>query len=155
MTNAEADIRLLTPADANVLAHCADGVFDDPLIPGRLREFLNDPRHHLAVAVADGVVVGFVSAVHYVHPDKPRPELWINEIGVAPPFQQRGIGRALLTTVLNHARALGCIEAWVLTDRSNAAAMALYAACGGDRPRDQVMIEFDLDETAAARHHTR
>jgi len=27
----------------------------------------------LAVAVEDGRVVGFVSAVHYVHPDKPRP----------------------------------------------------------------------------------
>ena len=26
-------------------------------------------------------IVGFASAVHYVHPDKP-PELWINEMGV-------------------------------------------------------------------------
>ena len=56
-------------------------------------EFLADSRHHLAVAVDEGRVVGMASAVHYVHPDKP-PELWINEVGVAPTHRGLGIGRA-------------------------------------------------------------
>jgi hypothetical protein len=34
----------------------------------------------------------------------------------------------------------------VLTDRSNEAAMALYAAAGGETPSDHVMFTFDLDE---------
>jgi aminoglycoside 6'-N-acetyltransferase I len=143
------EIKLLGPQDAGVLANVAPDVFDDPIDVGRANEFLADPRHHLAVAVEDGLVVGFVSAVHYVHPDKPRPELWINEIGVAATHQRRGLGTRLLRAVFAAAQDLGCAEAWVLTDRSNAAAMRLYAAAGNtETPTDHVMFTFRLDGAA-------
>jgi len=57
------DIKFLGPQDAGVLANIAPDVFDDPIDAGRADEFLAGPRHHLAVAVDDGQVVGFVSAV--------------------------------------------------------------------------------------------
>jgi ribosomal protein S18 acetylase RimI-like enzyme len=144
------EIRLLGPQDAGVLANLAPEVFDDPIEMPRAEEFLADSRHHLAVAVEDGVVVGFVSAVHYVHPDKPRPELWINEVGVAATHQGRGLGTRLLRTVFEEARRVGCAEAWVLTDRANTAAMRLYAAAGRTRaPTDHVMFTFELDAAPA------
>jgi aminoglycoside 6'-N-acetyltransferase I len=140
------EIRILSRGDEAVLDHVADDVFDDPIDAAASREFLNDERHRLAVAIDDGVVVGFVSAVLYVHPDKTRPELWINEVGVAETHQRRGIGRSLLDAILEHARTLDCGEAWVLTERSNTAAMGLYAAAGGQiAPRDSVMFTFFLD----------
>ena len=111
------EIKLLGRHDAGALAHIAPDVFDDPIDVGRANEFLADPRHHLAVAIEDGLVVGFVSAVHYAHPDKPRPELWINEIGVAATHRGRGLGTRLLHAVFAVARGLGCGEAWVMTDR--------------------------------------
>ena len=87
----------------------------------------------------------FASGVHYVHPDKPS-EMWINEVGVAPSHQGRGIGKAIMRTLLQHAKDLGCREAWVLTDRSNPAAMGLYASTGGEEAvRHQVMFTFFLD----------
>ena len=101
-------------------------MFDDDLQPTLVSEFLRDDRHHLAVAIDNGQLVGFASGVHYVHPDKPS-ELWINEVGVAPSHQGRGIGKAVMRTLLEHARRLGCREAWVLTDRKNDAARHLYA----------------------------
>jgi GNAT superfamily N-acetyltransferase len=102
------------------------------------------------VAVADGRVVGFASAVHYVHPDKPRPELWINEVGVAATHRGRGLGTRLLRSLFAVARGLGCAEAWVLTDRANTAAMRLYAAVGStEAPTDHVMFTFRLDAGAA------
>ncbi len=123
----------------------ADDVFDDALDPKATREFLADPRHRLCVALDAGRVVGFVSAVIYVHPDKPQPELWINEVGVAPSHWRQGIGRALMDGMLEHARAAGCREAWVLTDRTNDAAMRLYASSGGEEDAlDQVMFTFRL-----------
>jgi ribosomal protein S18 acetylase RimI-like enzyme len=144
------DIKLLGPQDAEVLANIAPDVFDDPIDTRRADEFLADPRHHLAVAVEDGCVVGFVSAVHYVHPDKPRPELWINEIGVAATHQGRGLGTRLLHVVFAMARGLGCAEAWVLTDRANTAALRLYAAAGStEAPTDAVMFTFRLGDEAA------
>ena len=143
------EIKFLGPQDAGVLANVAPDVFDDPIDVGRANEFLADPRHHLAVAVEEGLVVGFVSAVHYVHPDKPRPELWINEVGVAATHRRRGIGTRLLRAVFAAARGLGCAEAWVLTDRANTAAMRLYAAAGStEAPTDHVMFTFRLDRGA-------
>ncbi len=89
-------------------------------------------------------MVGFVSAVHYVHPDK-APELWIDEVGVAPPHQRGGVGRRLLDRMLAHGAALGCVQAWVLTSPGNTAARRLYAAAGGRAAAElSVMYEFPL-----------
>jgi ribosomal protein S18 acetylase RimI-like enzyme len=145
------EIKVLESQDADVLANLAPDVFDDPIDMGRAREFLADRRHHLAVAVDDGQVVGFVSAVHYLHPDKPHPELWINEVGVAATHRRRGLGTRLLHSVFAVARGLGCTEAWVLTDRANTAAMRLYTAAGSTgAPTDHVMFTFRLGGVAAA-----
>lgn len=139
------EIRLLTADDCDVLQLVADDVFDDSIDPDAAAEFLADARHHLAVAIADGLVVGFVSAVHYLHPDKPAPELWINEVGVAPTHQGQGLARKLMQAMLDEGRRLGCSVAWVLTHRSNTPAMRLYAASGGSQAKeDAVMFEFEL-----------
>ena len=132
--------------DDSVLANVAPDVFDDPIDARATAEFLGDPRHHMAVAIDEGLVVGFASAVLYVHPDKPRPELWINEVGVAQSHHRRGIARELLDALLDAGRNRGCVEAWVLTDRSNPAAMRMYESVGGQQaPDDQVMFTFLLD----------
>jgi aminoglycoside 6'-N-acetyltransferase I len=103
-------------------------------------------RHHLAVAIDEDRVVGLASAVHYVHPDK-APQLWINEVGVAPPYQGQGIGRRLMERLLDRGRELGCREAWVGTERSNTAVWRLSAAAGGvEEPEDFVIVELDLGE---------
>jgi len=137
------DIRLLTAADADVLTRVAEGVFDNDVDPTQTALFLADPRHHLCVAIDDGVVVAFASAVHYEHPDKPT-ELWINEVATAPSHQRRGLSRAILQRLLAHARDIGCAEAWVLTDHDNAPARALYSAVGGEETTDVVMVSFKL-----------
>jgi ribosomal protein S18 acetylase RimI-like enzyme len=139
------EIKILGSNDARVLMNVAPGVFDDPIDPRMTNTFLGDPRHHIAVAVDDDLVVGFVSAVHYIHPDKPRPELWINEVAVAPTHQGRGLGSDLLRSVLEAGRRNGCGEAWVLTDRSNAPATRLYSS-GGGTESDHVMFTFRLDK---------
>ena len=139
------EIKLLASTDSHYLNNVADDVFDDPIVESVAREFLNDPRHRLVVALDNNIVVGFVSAVIYVHPDKPAPELWINEIGVAPTHQRHGIGKRLLQAMLEDARQAGCTEAWVLTERTNEAAMAMYKSAGGDEALpDPTMFTFKL-----------
>jgi ribosomal protein S18 acetylase RimI-like enzyme len=139
-------IKILGPDDGAVLDNVDPDVFDNQVDPRWAAEFLVDGRHHLAVAILDGQVVGMASAVHYVHPDKP-PELWINEVGVATSQRNQGIGRRLLAALFERGRELGCGEAWVLTDESNAAARRLYAAAGGDETREIVMVSFALSDT--------
>ncbi len=123
-------IHLLGPDDAAILSNVAPDVFDNPIDAHWTAEFLADPCHHMVVAILDDQVVGMASAVHYVHPDK-GPELWINEVGVAPTYQRRGIGKQLMQALLAHGRAIGCREAWLGTELDNTAARRLYAAVGG------------------------
>jgi ribosomal protein S18 acetylase RimI-like enzyme len=137
-------IRILGPDDGAVLGRVAPDVFDNPVDPRWTAEFLADTRHHLAVAVENGQVVGMASALHYVHPDKP-PELWINEVGVSGPYRQHGVGRRLLAALFERGRALGCRQAWVATEPGNVAARRLYGSAGGkEAPEPFVMVEFDL-----------
>lgn len=136
---------MLGPQDEAVLDGVAPELFDHEIHSRWAREFLHDPRHHLVVALDGATVVGFVSGVHYVHPDK-SPELWINEVGVAPSHQRQGIGQQVLQAMLRHGRTLGCREAWVLTSPDNAAAIRLYRSLGGLAPDEAtVMYNFPLD----------
>lgn len=143
------EVYILGPGDEAVLDQVAPDVFDHEIDPRWAREFLEDHRHHLAVALDGATVVGFVSAVHYVHPDK-SPELWINEVGVAPSHQRRGIARRLLQAMLQLGGSLGCREAWVLASRDNVAAMQLYQSLGG-HDEDTVMLNFPLQPSPQAR----
>lgn len=142
------DVRILGPEDAAVLSTVSPGVFDNEIDPTHATEFLRDARHHIAVALDGQTVVGFASGVHYVHPDKP-PELWINEVGVAPTHRRQGLGVRLLRALFARGREVGCREAWVLTSPANAAAIRLYESAGGSDLADPpVMFTFRLEPDA-------
>ena len=128
------EIRLLTAGDAGTLDRVADDVFDNPVDPRWAAAFLADARHHLFVALDDGVVVGMATGVDYVHPDK-APQLFVNEVAVAPPHRRRGVGRRLLDALLAHGRTLGCTEAWLGTEEDNGPARRLYESAGGTAER--------------------
>ena len=137
-------VRILGGDEAHVLDRVAEGVFDGPVDPRWAAEFFADPRHHLAVALDEETIVGMASGVRYVHPDK-APQLFVNEVAVAPAYQRRGVGNRLVRTLLEHGRTLGCVEAWVLTEVENEAARGLYRAAGGVEATEPiVMVEFDL-----------
>ena len=138
------EYRMLSAGEESLLVQVAPDVFDHAIDRRFASEFLADPRHHLGVAIDAGIVVGFASAVHYVHPDK-APELWINEVSVTESHRRRGLAQALLRLLFARARSLRCQAAWVLTDRTNDAATNLYTSVGGDASRDHVMFTFPLE----------
>jgi ribosomal protein S18 acetylase RimI-like enzyme len=138
------EVRLLGAGEARLLLTAEPDVFDKPVDRRHAEAFLADPRHHIVVAIEGGRVVGFVSAVDYLHPDKPR-ELFVNEVGVADRLHRRGIGARMMRAMLAHARTLGCEGAWCGTEVGNLAARGLYVAVGGveDAP-DTVIYSFPV-----------
>ena len=124
-------IRLLGPGDAHVLDRVALDVFDEALVPELVHEFFADPRHHIAVAIESDTVIGVVSSFHYVHPDK-KPQMWINEVMVAPDRRRRGIASRLIRRMVDHAHDLGCTDVWLLTERDNIPARSLYESLEGE-----------------------
>ncbi len=121
--------RMLTAADERALDRVAEGLSDHAVIPEQSRAFLGDPRHRIAAARHDGTVVGFVSAVHYLHPDKP-PQCWINEVSTAPSHRRKGIASALIRLVVEDARAAGCSQIWLATEPDNEPARELHRSVG-------------------------
>ncbi len=138
------EIRLLGQDDADVLSRVGDGVFDGPIDEQWTARFLADPSHHIIVAVDDDTVVGMITAVDYVHPDK-APQLWINEVGVGPSHQRRGIARELLRAMLAHSRSLGCTEAWLGTEDDNVPARRLYEDAGSTG-EPFVLYSFEIED---------
>jgi ribosomal protein S18 acetylase RimI-like enzyme len=79
----------------------------------------------MLVALHKGEMVAQVAAVIHRHPDKVT-ELYIDEVGVAPRMQRRGIASKMLAEMLALGKELGCEEAWVGTEPDNRAARGLY-----------------------------
>jgi ribosomal protein S18 acetylase RimI-like enzyme len=141
-------VRALSVADEELLREAA-GLFDHPLDPAAARAFLADERHHLLVAYVEDSPAGFVSAVELLHPDKPRPEMLLYELGVADAFRRRGVGTALMAALVEVCHRRGCGELFVLTEPSNEAAKGLYAKVGGTREPDAVMFTWDWRDVAS------
>ena len=140
--NRPAKIIPLDPARSSLLDHIAPGVFDEAIDPAHLAAFLADPRHLMFLAVDGDVVVGMASAVEYFHPDKP-PQLWINEVGVAPTHRRRGIGRDLVLALIQAGRERGCVGAWLGTDADNEAGKACFGSVpGGKSPQPFLLFEW-------------
>jgi aminoglycoside 6'-N-acetyltransferase I len=138
----EIGIRRLGPGDATVLDRVAEDVFDAPIDARRTAAYFAEPGHLMVLAIVEGEVVGQVAAVIHRHPDK-CTELYIDEVGVAPALQRRGIARRMMAEMFAWGRELGCEESWVGTEPDNAAARGLYRRLGADEV-PIVMFEYDL-----------
>lgn len=135
-------IKTLTQNDISLLQNAANDLFDQPIDEKLALEFLNDSRHHIVVALVNEQIIGFASAVHYIHPDKPA-ELWINEVGVAQEHQNKGCAKAIMKQLFQLGKSLGCVNAWVLTESDNLPANRLYQSIGGEKS-ETVMYEFKI-----------
>jgi len=136
-------VKVLSKEDIHLLLNVGKDVFDNPVDEKLASEFLTDPRYHIVAAIDGDVMIGFASAVHYIHPEKP-PELWINEVGVTSSYQNQGVGKAIMKEILRLGRELGCKTAWVLTEKENLPANRLYKSAGG-MASEAVMYEFEID----------
>jgi ribosomal protein S18 acetylase RimI-like enzyme len=135
------EILRLSPDDAAVLDRVAGDVFDEPVRPDRLAAYLADPSHIMLVALVDQIVVGQCAAVVHRHPDK-KTELYVDEVGVTPALQRKGIARALVERMLTIGKELGCGEAWVGTEPDNLPARGLYEGLEGKRAEAENFVMY-------------
>ncbi len=138
-------LKLATIKDLPAMQEAGSTLFDYDVKPNRAKEFLADPRHHLALAYYHDVIIGMASGFHYVHPDK-EPALFVNEVSVVEEYHNRGIGRNLVTYLCDYAKNnLDCTEAWIATEKSNIPAQKAYLAAGGKEDEESIVLyTFDL-----------
>lgn len=102
-------------------------------VKGRLIGVLRDhPTTLVLLAVADGEPVGVAVCFLGISTFRARPLLNIHDLAVLPAFRGRGVGRALLTAVEDHARRRGCCKLTLEVQDDNAPARTLYQRFGFD-----------------------
>jgi ribosomal protein S18 acetylase RimI-like enzyme len=135
-------VEIVTSADAITdAAH----LFDDPIDIAMAGAFLDDERHHLVIAYVGDDPAGFVTGVELFHPDKPKPEMFLYELGVDEAYRGRGLATALLLRLVDLCRERGCGTMFALTDGDNAAARATYAKAGGEGEPAGIMFVWTFD----------
>ena len=139
----EMNYRLADQSDLSAIIKVGDTLFDNPVKENRVKEFLDDSRHHLFLAYHQEEIVGMASGFHYIHPDKD-PELFINEVGVVDTHQNHGIGQTLVRKLVEYGNdLLGCKSIWVLTNHSNEPAKKMYLAAGGKVEEERVLFVYE------------
>jgi ribosomal protein S18 acetylase RimI-like enzyme len=86
-------------------------------------------RFSAFVAELDGALIGMITCSERYYTGWPEPAMYVGDIFVEEPFRRRGVARALLGRVANHALSRGSpmVE---LTVRDDNAARAFYRSCG-------------------------
>jgi ribosomal protein S18 acetylase RimI-like enzyme len=93
----------------------------------------------------DDVPAGMVTGVEMTHPDK-GTEMFLYELGVDDAFRGRGIGRALVSALVDLARERACYGVWTITEEDNAAALATYRRAGGSPEEGHVVLAWTFEE---------
>src|SRR5437763_1808751 len=129
------NVRRLGPGDEDVVRALAER---EPQT-----ELLTDERTLFLAAFDDSTPIGFVLAYVLQRRHGDQEHLFVYEIGVRADVRRSGVGTALMQRLAGLARERGLRDAFLLTNESNAAAMAFYAAIGGVRPNaDDVLWDL-------------
>jgi ribosomal protein S18 acetylase RimI-like enzyme len=152
----EIRVRRLTRGDEAIVQRLTADVdrFELPGMPPRnllvpridvAARFLSVETNHLLVAFAGDEPVGFLLAYELLRRHGDEPKMHLYEIGVREDYRRRGIGRSLIERFAELCRQRGARRAFVITDGSNPAAIALYASTGGVRRRnDDVIFHYSF-----------
>ncbi len=120
-----------------------------------LERFLNEDDAGLALAVVEGIAIGFVAWYRSEAP----ATMKLDKLYVLRRFHRGGVGRTLIDRVVAQARACGCSQLTLNVNRGNAGAIRAYERCGfeirarGDFPIGQgfVMEDFIMVRTLDGR----
>lgn len=110
------------------------------------KKFVSNPDNIFLLAFQNESIAGMISAYVLPRMDDKKAEMFFYEIGVQKNFRQQGIGKALISELKKITIEKGIHEMFVLTNRSNTAAMKLYESTGGipSEEIDEVMFTYTV-----------
>ena len=131
---------LADPDHCAGLVHCLDDYAADPMgrgeglplevqraiVPG----LLEHPERLIRLALQDGTVVGAAVCFVGFSTFSAKPRINVHDLCVLAPHRGRGVGRALLESVLAAARGLDCSGVTLEVRADNEVAQKLYRSLG-------------------------
>lgn len=138
----EAEVLLIGPDKALMLARVRPGTFDYDILAEELAAYLANPDNLLAVARVDQEIVAFASGTIIRHPDK-LPSLFVNEVSCHEDFRGQKLGQAVSRLLMEEGARQGAAGTWVATEEDNASARSLYAGLGAKVTKGIVIYSWE------------
>lgn len=136
------DIRILTPGDEQLLISAVAMIEEANLTIEQARKHLADPVMVAIAAIVDGQAVGFLYGYELRRFEA--VTFFVYAVDVHEAWRRQGVARGMFDQVRRVAFQRGWNEGFVLTNHSNAPAMALYDLMGGVRPPPDDVAMFDF-----------
>ncbi len=95
-----------------------------------MRAYLSDDRNVFLTAYEGSEAVGFLRGTTLTQLRSKRKRFFLEGIAVEESFRRRGVGKALITSLLRDCRELGFEDVFVTVDPTNAPAVRLYLTTG-------------------------
>jgi GNAT superfamily N-acetyltransferase len=106
--------------------------------------FGSEPVGHVLLAFDGESVAGFASYSHLWPAVGLTRSLYLKELFVSQAEQRHGVGRALMESVVEVARASNCSRVEWTADRDNPAAQAFYQYLGLTQLQGKLLYRLDL-----------
>ncbi len=133
-------VRRLTAGDEAIAREVARWLKGADMPSDRAAAFVANEANYLIVAEVAGEVVGVVLAYRLDRVDHPSGQLFVYDVEVAESHRRRGVGRALMRHVRDVVEREHLKEAFVLTNRDNPAAIALYSSTGAIADDEEALL---------------
>lgn len=117
-------VRRMTPADLPAVSALERAVFSIPWTEAMLAESLAQPLYRFFVYERDGQILGYAGMFAVLDEGN------IANIAVLPEYRRQGIGRALLTALINEGREESLSRMFLEVRETNLPAIALYRKLG-------------------------
>lgn len=134
----------LLAAQINGASWDADNDIDGDYSAGSLANYLASADNLLVAAYMDdgATLAGLASARVALKPYGDVKWLYIDEVDTCASHRRRGVGRALMVSLLRLAQQHGCGEVWLGTEPYNIAANGLYRSLIPDSVDEVVGYTF-------------
>ena len=133
-------IRRLGPGDETFAGQIMRDVKSVTSDDDHAERFLSNDMNILLVALDNEQPVGFILAYELERVDKQPNMMFFYEAEVSETHRQRGIGMALVDKLKSICQERNIGKMFVLTDRENLAARALYSRTGGREEYDDGVL---------------
>jgi aminoglycoside 3-N-acetyltransferase I len=110
-----------------------------------LQQLLNKDDFMVFVALAEGNVIGGLTAYTLIQYYSRQPLVYVYDLAVAAAWQRKGIGKRLMSAITGYCRERGVEEVFVQADRIDEHAVAFYHSTGATA-EDVIHFYYPLSE---------
>lgn len=108
----------------------ANGKKQNAIFEDLIRVYTTNPDKQILVACDSGNVVGLASTVILPRLNRIGPELWIPELVVSKKYQNRGVGKKLISSCIRLAKKKRCFRVRLESGKNRKTAHKFYKKMG-------------------------